>query len=151
MLALFTFTLIHSLCFAEDPEAVPGAQLRGSRAGTEVEWHDMYTRGQDSAHQEEHREKDCCPPPAQHQASKKCFPACDSCQTCMGGVCMGAPCDSCNNMCDSCQTCHFGFCTGFTCSFKCLMCYDDPLMCPPGTTFMSGGCINGKCMPGSCV
>ena len=126
--------------------------------------------------EEHHQDEDHWKPHwGSHPETRACFPACDFCQNCVDGMCVGAPCkarcsmcdfcQTCNGfgeclgttceiqcaLCDSCQTCVAGQCIGSSCQDKCFSCNTMPMMCPDGQTSIPGSCINGICMPGSCV
>ena len=88
---------------------------------------------------------------------RDCAGACDACQTCVNRACIGRPClslsslpsDNCS-LCDRCQTCEHGVCLGESCETRCLECPTIPT-CLSTQKSMLGTCLNGQCVPGSCV
>ncbi|CAE7278064.1 unnamed protein product [Symbiodinium sp. CCMP2592] len=86
-----------------------------------------------------------------------CTGSCDACQTCVNRACIGRPCLSLANLgpqdcslCDSCQTCENGACMGQSCEARCLECPTIPT-CLSTQKTMLGTCVNGQCIPGTCV
>ena len=79
--------------------------------------------------------------------------------SCDDWACVGRPCFSLANLnlgpgdcslCDSCQTCENRVCMGQSCEARCLECPTIPT-CLSTQKSMLGTCVNGQCIPGTCV